>query len=245
MPIGREPNYLYLTIGVLAAVVLATSAGGQISFAIAGVLVAAITFMVTAWFVIESKRQFVLVGALALTALLPFIWLVRQPEEQFPGLVERLYLLNLTIWLLFTAYIAIVVFRSIMSATRVRANEIYGAIYVYLLVGVIFAELFQLLLASNPGALFFDPGRFSGPLTIRNNSLLTRSFGDLLYYSFVTLGTVGYGDVTPASPAARSLSLIEAVVGIMYVATMIARFVSIQTNNDSRNEKPDPKYRYP
>jgi hypothetical protein len=86
-----------LTIGVLAAVVLATSAGGQISFAIAGVLVAAITFMVTAWFVIESKRQFVLVGALALTALLPFIWLVRQPEEQFPALVERLYLLNLTI----------------------------------------------------------------------------------------------------------------------------------------------------
>ena len=72
---------------------------------------------------------------------------------------------------------------------------------------------------------------------IRNTSLLTRSFGDLLYYSFVTLGTVGYGDVTPASPAARSLSLIEAVVGIMYVATMIARFVSIQTNNDSRSEK--------
>ena len=55
------------------------------------------------------------------------------------------------------------------------------------------------------------------------------------------LGTVGYGDVTPAAPAARSLSLIEAVVGIMYVATMIARFVSIQTSNDSRNAKPDPE----
>jgi hypothetical protein len=106
------------------------TAGGQISFAIAGVLVAAITFMVTAWFVIESKRQFALVGVLAVTALLPFVWLVGQPEEQFPGSVERLYLLNLTIWLLLTAYIAIVVFRSIMSAKRIRANEIYGAIYV-------------------------------------------------------------------------------------------------------------------
>jgi hypothetical protein len=217
------------------------TAGGQISFAIAGVLVAAITFMVTAWFVIESKRQFVLVGVLAVTALLPFVWLVGQPEEQFPGSVERLYLLNLAIWLLLTAYIAIVVFRSIMSAKRIRANEIYGAIYVYLLIGVVFAEIFQLLLAANPGALFFDPGRFPGPLTIRNNRLLTRSFGDLLYYSFVTLGTVGYGDVTPAAPAARSLSLIEAVVGIMYVATMIARFVSIQTSNDSRSAKPDPE----
>ena len=54
MPTGREPNYLYLTIGLLAAVVLATSAGGQILFAIVGVLVAGITFMVTGWFVIES-----------------------------------------------------------------------------------------------------------------------------------------------------------------------------------------------
>jgi hypothetical protein len=106
---------------------------------------------------------------------------------------------------------------------------------------VIFARVFQLLLAVKPAALFFDPGRFPGPLTIRNNSLLTRSFGDLLYYSFVTLATVGYGDVSPASPAARSLSLIEAVIGIMYVATMIARFVSIQTNNDRRNGTPDPK----
>jgi hypothetical protein len=241
MPIAREPNYLCLTIGLFTAVVLATSAGGQISFAVVGVILAAITFMVTAWFVIESKRQLVFVGALALTALLPFVWLVRQPEEQFPALVEQLYLLNLIIWLLFTAYIAIVVFRSIISAKRIRANEIYGAIYVYLLIGVIFADLFQLLLAANPGALFFDPGRFPGPLTIRNNRLLTRSFGDLLYYSFVTLGTVGYGDVTPAPPAARSLSLIEAVVGIMYVATMIARFVSIQTNKNNLNEKPEPK----
>ena len=174
---------------------------------------------------------------MALTALLPFIWLVGRPDEQFPGLIERLYLLNLTIWLLFTADIAIVVFRNIMSAKRIRANEIYGAIYVYLLIGVIFAELFQLLLAGNPGALFFDPGRFPEPLTVQHNSFLTRSFGDLLYYSFVTLGTVGYGDVTPASPAARSLSLIEAVIGIMYVATMIARFVSIQTSNNSRNEE--------
>src|SRR5262245_50990065 len=242
MPIPREPpNYLYLTVALIAAVVLATSSGTTVSVAVAGVLLAAGTFMVTAWFVIESKRQFLFAVALALTALLPFIWLVRQPEEQFPNLVEHLYVLNTTIWLLFTAYIALVVFRSIISAKRIRANEIHGAIYVYLLIGVIFAEMFQLLLALNPGALFFDPGRFPAPLTIRNNSLLTRSVGDLLYYSFVTLGTVGYGDVTPASPGARSLSLIEAVVGIMYVATMIARFVSIQSSNDGREDKPDPK----
>jgi hypothetical protein len=239
IPICKEPNYLCLTISLLAAVVLTTSAGTEISLATAGVLVAALTFIATARFVIKSKRQLFLSGLLALTALLPFLWLVSQPQEHFPDLIKGLYVLNLAIWLLFTSYITIIVFRSIMSAKRIRTNEIYGAIYVYLLIGIIFAEIFQFWLAWNPAAIYFDPGRFPEPLVIRNNSLLTRSTGDLLYYSFVTLGTVGYGDVTPASPAARSLSLIEAVIGIMYVATMIARFVSIQTNAEGRSFQPE------
>ena len=72
MPIRKDPNYLYLTIGLLAAVVLATAAGTQVSWAIAGVLVAAITFLVTAWFVIESKRQLLLAGVLALDGVAAF-----------------------------------------------------------------------------------------------------------------------------------------------------------------------------
>jgi uncharacterized protein (TIGR02246 family) len=106
------------------------------------------------------------------------------------------------------------------------------------LIGVLFAAVYQLLLAGHPGALYFDPGRFPGPQVI-GNRLYTRGAGDVLYYSFVTLGTVGYGDVTPSSPLARSLSLIEAVIGIMYVATMIARFVSIQTSGESRGAEPE------
>jgi hypothetical protein len=195
-----------------------------------GVLVAAATFLASAWFVIESRRQFWVASLLALTALLPFFWLVRQSEFQLPELVERWYVLNLLLWLLFIAYIAAVSFRGLMNAKRIHANEVYGAIYVYLLIGVIFTVLYQLLLAWNPAAIYFDPGRFPEPLAIPNNTLLTRGVGDLLYYSFVTLSTVGYGDVTPASPAARALSSIEAILGIMYVATMIARFVSIQTS---------------
>jgi ion channel len=89
----------------------------------------------------------------------------------------------------------------------------------------------ELLLAGQPEALHFEPGRFTQPQDI-GDGLRIRPPGDVLYYSFVTLRTVGYCDVTPASPLARSFSLIEAVVGIMYVATMIARFVSTQINAD-------------
>jgi hypothetical protein len=91
-----------------------------------------------------------------LTALLP-AWLVAQPGGQFRDLIERRYVLNVVIWLLFTA-VGIVAFRNIMSARHIRANEIYGAIYVYLMIAVVFAEIFQLVLASNPAAIYFDQG---------------------------------------------------------------------------------------
>ena len=132
-----------------------------------------------------------------------------------------------------TLYIGLIVFRGIISAHIISTNEVAGAVYVYLLTGILFAGIYQLLLTWQPGALYFDPARFSEPLII-GNGISTRGAGAVLYYSFVTLGTVGYGDVTPASPAARSVSLVEMVVGIMYVATIIARLVSIQTSNETR-----------
>jgi hypothetical protein len=235
MTVRKEPNYLFFTISLLAAVVLITGTHPENLLVMTlGISIAVLSFMVISYIVIESRFQLLLAALLAVSAFLPFMWLIRQPEAQSPSLVQALYVLNILMWLLFTLYIAVVVFRGIMSARRIGSNEIYGAIYVYLLIGVVFAEIYQLLLAWQPDALFFDPGRFPKPLAISNNSLLTRGAGDLLYYSFVTLGTVGYGDVTPASPFARSLSLIEAVAGIMYVATMIARFVSIQTSAEVR-----------
>jgi voltage-gated potassium channel len=75
----------------------------------------------------------------------------------------------------------------------------------------------------NPTALYFNPTNFKG---------LAPNDGDIFYYSFITLSTVGYGDVSPAAPIVRSVSVIEAIVGIMYVATMIARFVASHTNRE-------------
>jgi hypothetical protein len=116
-----------------------------------------------------------------------------------------------------------------MTARVIHANEIYGAIYVYLLFGVLFAQGYQLLLFARPDAIYFDPGRFPAPDRL-GTELVARGSGDLVYFSFVTLGTVGYGDATPASPGARAMSLVEEVLGVMYVATMIARFVSISSS---------------
>ncbi len=232
----KEPNYLYLMLSMLGAVVLITAATPQSLTGVLGVSTGVFSLMmVSSYILAEHKGQMLVAVVLGVLAFVPFVWINLHPEALSPGWANLIYASNLGFWLLFTFYSGLVVFRGILAARRVRSNEIYGAIFLYLVIGVLFAEIYQVMLIWQPAALYFDPARFTTQFT--GNRLYTRGAGDVLYYSFVTLGTVGYGDVTPASPLARSLSLIEAVTGIMYVATMIARFVSIHTSNDGRGER--------
>ena len=229
----KEPNYRVLTIALLVAVVFVTSSSPRSLLSVLGVFIGALCLMLTAYMLTGHRLHLQLAVVFGASAFLPYAWLSIHPAGLVLELSKSIYALNLFVWLSFTLYIGLIVFRGIISAHVISTNEVAGAVYVYLLTGILFAGIYQLLLTWQPGALYFDPARFSEPLII-GNGISTRGAGAVLYYSFVTLGTVGYGDVTPASPAARSVSLVEMVVGIMYVATMIARLVSIQTSNETR-----------
>jgi hypothetical protein len=235
----KEPNYLYLMLSMLVTVVLITSARPQSAVAILGVFVGVFSLMMVSAYVMARRRAQMLVAVLlGSLAFLPFAWMNFNPELLAPQWAKGVYILNLSFWLLFTSYVGIVVLRSILAARHIRRNEIFGAIYLYLVIGVLFAELYQMLLVWQPDALYFDPARFPESAALAHR-LFTRGTGDVLYYSFVTLGTVGYGDVTPATPIARALSLVEMLTGVLYVATMISRFVSIQTTDETRRAEND------
>ena len=96
----------------------------------------------------------------------------------------------------------------------VTFHRIQGGIAAYLLLGVIWAQAFGLVDLLRPGA-------FSGPVNVTGGP---RAW---LYFSFMTLTTVGYGDILPVHPAARSLAMLEAVTGPLYVAILLARLVSL------------------
>lgn len=126
---------------------------------------------------------------------------VPQPLVQATGLAALLLLL------------AVVLFHTLRDGP-ITLHRVQGGVAAYLLLGVAWAQAYALLALLRPGAFSGAAAAADGP----------RAF---LYFSFVTLTTVGYGDVLPVHPAARSLAMLEAVTGPLYLAILLARLVSL------------------
>lgn len=114
---------------------------------------------------------------------------------------------------LFSVTLAVLVWARVMRAGAITVHHIVGAIAMYLLIGIAFGEATRAVGLINPEAYA---------------SASARNFerADLYYFSFVTLTTVGYGDITPVHPLARSLAILEALTGQLFPAILIARLVS-------------------
>ena len=107
---------------------------------------------------------------------------------------------------------------SLFRARQVTSNTIYGAVSIYLLIGMSFSVLYVFMGVFIPGSFYIDEAHNPG------GRLELSAF---IYFSFTTLTTLGYGDITPISSYARSATNLEAVMGILYVAILISRFVGI------------------
>jgi hypothetical protein len=110
-----------------------------------------------------------------------------------------------------------VVARAVFAPGRVSYHRIVGAILVYLSVAVTFSALFTIM-----GLLV--PTAFSGMIFGDNPALAS----NVIYFSFVTLTSTGYGDIFPVHPGARSLCNLETIIGQLYPATLLARLVSLE-----------------
>lgn len=128
----------------------------------------------------------------------------------------------------FFALIIIIVLSTILRSEEITRDTIMGAICGYLLIGILWGTMYLFLEVIHPGSFYID--------LIHNPDGIT-DFGDLIYYSFVTLTTLGYGDITPLSPQVRSLAMFEAVSGVLYLAVLIARLVGSLSPGISRERK--------
>jgi voltage-gated potassium channel Kch len=104
---------------------------------------------------------------------------------------------------------------NVFAPGRSISDRIFGAVVLYLLIGLIAAFAYSALYRIDPGAFSKLPAG-------------TGDIDDWLYFSFVTLTTVGYGDITPIARSARAIAMLEALVGQLFPAIIIARFVSLR-----------------
>jgi len=126
-----------------------------------------------------------------------------------------LYLFDSIFGIVFISYIIVLILKHIFKQYNVTLETIYGAIVVYILIGLMWIFLYSL-------TELLHPGSFSLAAVLDPESKKA-----LYFFSFVTLTTLGYGDITPVSAPARSLAMLEAVVGQMYIAVLIARLVGM------------------
>jgi hypothetical protein len=150
-------------------------------------------------------------GVLAAATLVARFAYVLNPDfgDRLPGAVTAVA---------FFALLAFVVARRVFRDGEVDVHRILGAVALYLLLGLTWAFGYETL-------ALIDGGAFSYAAPPETSAERT---SDLLYFSFVTLTTVGYGDVTAVHPAARSLAMSEALTGQLFIAVTLARLVALE-----------------
>jgi len=126
----------------------------------------------------------------------------------------------------FEWFVVILILKKILQVKEITLDTIAGAVSAYLFIGAAFALTYLLVIAFNPAALLMGGQPIS----------LDHVFVNLLYFSFVTLTTLGYGDITPVDPLIRTVAYLEAAFGVLYMATIIASFVGIHISQPPQRD---------
>jgi voltage-gated potassium channel len=151
-------------------------------------------------------------GLLILTIM---VWLAREVTARFQH--PALSAMTLGLWTIIALLAAAAGLRFAMAADSIDAEHLYAALSAYLLAGIFFGLFYWVIEQIRPGS-FVAAAEFSRM--------------SALYFSFVTLATLGYGDIVPRTDIARGLVIVEAVGGQLFLAVLVARLVSVYGRKD-------------
>jgi hypothetical protein len=136
---------------------------------------------------------------------------------------------------MFFSYLVFHILADVLRGHRLTTEKIIGAVVAYLLIGMTWSLAYMLVEVVQPGS-FRVPEDVAALLASNPRESPWSIF---VYYSFVTLTTLGYGDITPVGTMARTLSWMESVVGPLFLAILIARLVAIQVA-EGKDRNADP-----
>ena len=132
---------------------------------------------------------------------------------------------------LFHAFVVLCLLRYMLRDEIMTRDELFAAAGLYVLMAFVFAYLYALIEHWQPGAFVIN---------VANNPRGLTRWWDLLYFSFTCLTSVGFGEITPANDHARSLVMIQQMIGVLYFALVVSRLVTLQTRRAKRERDRGP-----
>ena len=176
-------------------------------------------FLAAGVFAFIRKRRVLVMGiVLALASLLTTSAALIAPGREIA--IARQSLLAV-----YTVFTAAVLLSAVLAAGRITPDKLSGAVCIFLLLGITWASVFSVMELVTPGSIEFPEEEAASVAESLQRGEPSMS---LIYFSFVTLTTLGYGDIVPVSRTARTLAWTEAVVGQLYLAILVARLVGMQ-----------------
>ena len=203
-----KDRFLFLLISIMCLLIFTPFFQGFIGIGILKNLF--ITAILISGTYAASKKIYVIITAASLALpMLVSIWVSHFVDMPFLVLVGNCF------GIAFIAFLVVVILSFIFDEHEVTINVIYASIVVYLLIAIMWAFVYTVLESIHPGSFATGEGQIEVGRRL------------YIYYSFVTITTLGYGDITPTTDLANSFSFLEAVTGQLYIAILIARLVGI------------------
>ncbi|MDQ7824906.1 MAG: potassium channel family protein [Candidatus Eremiobacteraeota bacterium] len=217
-PRGFWSSYTAMLVSIVMLIIVSPLIDRNfIGLIILDLLFGSIVFMGFA-IVLKEKRRLLTGATIIAIALIMDL-------SNLNGTTSTKIVITSSVELIFLGYISSVILANVLNAKRVTGNEISGAICVYFLMGIMWALIYYMIEFTWPGSYSSLPSRsVNDAITFR---VAMDIFSSLLYFSFITLTSVGYGDCAPLTIMSRGFSTLEAVIGQFFIALIVARLVGL------------------
>ena len=220
-PVSHRDNFIWLLGGLVfllfsgAMFAQHSLATGQrlVNISISGALLAAVWSM-------EQKRGHWLRSRVGLTLVVASLMVGDAIFEDF-----RLTLVQLGFIFAFLSMTTYLACKQVLFSGNVDGNKIIGAICIYIMIALVWAFGYMLIEEIYPGSL-----------TGLEHTDWHDNMQDVIYFSFVTLTTLGYGDISPVLPVARFMGYMEAMTGQFYIAILVASLIGIRLARPNGNQ---------
>ena len=194
---------------------------GETTGRLAGGLILAVIFVAGSIAASDSRIHRVISIALAIVVLsLQVAWLSTHEK-----IVETIFM---AVFAAFCLYTALVILRHVLAFGPVHAETVHAALSVYILLALFWAGAYVLVAINSPDAFSLGAASNGVPADLAGAYL----FADMLHLSIATLTSTGYGDIVPVAPFARSLSQLEQLVGVFFIAVLISRLIGLYPAQD-------------